>query len=175
MSMFEQLQESMNRRQAAISGKKDRLEKKRDTIALMQNPDTFRQKVRSSLTDAGIDIMAEKKEGEDESESDSDSDASSNGRDRVFSDESYKDPAATPAPAPAPAPTPAPKATAKQSAAKKVRLPDSPDRGSGGGGRQEDARRGSLWDSNNKDLQRMLSSKAKDKDNDGSEDSDWDE
>jgi len=47
--MFDQLQASMARRQAAISGKKDRMEKKRDTIAITQNPETFRNQVRNSL------------------------------------------------------------------------------------------------------------------------------
>ncbi|GMH97069.1 hypothetical protein TL16_g13335 [Triparma laevis f. inornata] len=110
MSMFAQLKMSMDRRQAAISGKKDRQEKKRDTIALMQNPDTFRATVRSSLTDAGIPIKAEQGDSED-----SDSDASSNGRDRVFSDDSYQNMTA-----------PTPKTSAVSKAPKKVQLPPSP-------------------------------------------------
>ena len=155
MSMFAQLKMSMDRRQAAISGKKDRLEKKRDTIALMQNPDTFRAKVRSSLTDANVPIKAE------QSGSESDSDASSNGRDRVFSDDSYAQGSFEAKPAPVPA------------VVKKVKLPPETKRGPPKA--EDDGRRGSLWDSGNKDLARMLSSKSKEVEEDDSDDSDWDE
>ncbi|GMH91454.1 hypothetical protein TL16_g12065 [Triparma laevis f. inornata] len=159
IGMFAQLKMSMDRRQAAISGKKDRQEKKRDTIALMQNPDTFRATVRSSLTDAGIPIKAEQGDSED-----SDSDASSNGRDRVFSDDSYQNMTA-----------PTPKTSAVSKAPKKVQLPPSPKKKNSPKNEEGEARRGSLWDSGNKDLARMLSSKSKEVEEVGSDDSDWDE
>lgn len=166
MTMFEQLQESMNRRQAAISGKKDRIEKKRETIALMKNPDAFRQDIRKSMTEAELPIKAEVSAGSDDSDSDSDE---SNARDRVFSDDSY---GAAGEPAAAPV-APPPAAAKKKVVVESPKIKRSPPRPQTSQD-SSNSRRGSLWDESNKDLNRMLSSRAPSEDSEGS-DSDWDE
>jgi hypothetical protein len=162
--MFEQLQESMNRRQAAISGKKDRQEQKRETIAVMGGAEDFRKSVRSSLTDIGPGA-ARGEAGFEEAGSGTDSDSDSGGRGRAFTDDSFgasppkveapivaKAKAKAPAPAPAPARPPAASVDSEGS-----------------------ERRGSMWD--NKSLNRMVSltqEKSKDGDDD-SDEGDWDE
>ncbi|GMI39479.1 hypothetical protein TeGR_g3109 [Tetraparma gracilis] len=164
LTMFEQLQESMNRRQAAISGKKDRQEQKRETIAVMGGAEDFRKSVRSSLTSIGPGA-ARGEAGFEEAGSGSDSDSDGGGRGRAFTDDSFgasppkveapigaKAKAKAPAPAPAPARPPAASVDSEGS-----------------------ERRGSMWD--NKSLNRMVSltqEKSKDGDDD-SDEGDWDE
>ena len=130
MTMFEQLQASMNRRQEAISGKQDRREKKRDTIALMQNPDTFRNNIRTSLT-ASDDCKL--------SDSEEESDVSV--RNRVFSDESMREEEEDETEEPM-----KPKLEVVEKAKEKTQVVEN----------GVDSRKGSLWDHGSKDLARML-------------------
>ena len=166
LSMFEQLQESMNRRQAAISGKQDRKEQKRETVALMQGADTFRKDIRSSLIDA--DGTMPKIRGESDFDEGSSSDSDEGGRGRVFSDAT--DDSAEKK-----------KAKKKEAAPKKVvkvKIPKGGARkGKGGAGEEEgEERRGSMWD--NKSLNRMLTSTsmggAEGEGGGSSDDGDWD-
>ena len=180
-SMFNELQKSMARRQMAISGKKDRLEKKRETFA-STNPEGVRQQIRSSLSSLPKASLLDIDVSSDDSCSDND------GRDRNFSDTSWEGNSGPPkntkqlassAPASGKSTKFAPEARTKErrkhSASNKT---SSLDEKHGDSSRDSNPRRGSLWDNENPALNKMLSRNENDNDDadnsDGSADSAWD-
>lgn len=180
MSMMEQLQASMNRRQAAISGKKDRMEQKREsTLVKGQSSNDIRQSLRESLEKAPPSTILD-------GDSDSDSSASS-GRGRAFSDDSpgptfaakkAAPPPAAASPKPKTAPPPSAKPAAAPGGVVKINAPEKTQARAMSPKREDEqpkSRSGSLWD--NEGVSKLLNSgsaKKADDDGSGSDDGDWD-